>query len=129
MAEQNEDLNEGEGYGQDGGQLYITERFISSIGAVDTPAVQFSMYYARYDEPDNGRILITPFSKKTLDSTLSTGVVNDLGNIISGQELLIRLGDLYSEINDASMAQKPIMIARWCMKNIHPYNPVCEVCA
>ena len=87
---------------------------IGGVGEMTYHTVRFPRYELRYE----GNIaLLCPRYEK--DDVL---IDHQADTLLTGQELLVSLCNLYRAINDLNCKENYIeMIAEWCSSNIHPY--------
>ena len=87
---------------------------IGGVGEMTYHTVRFPRYELRYE----GNIaLLCPRYEK--DDVL---IDHQADTLLTGQELLVSLCNLYRAINDPNCKENYIeMIAEWCSSNIHPY--------
>ena len=88
---------------------------IGGVGEMTYCTVRFPRYELRYE---NDAALLCPRyeeNEQLIDRQADT--------LLTGQELLVSLCNLYRAINDPACKSNPIdMIAEWCSSNIHPYH-------
>ena len=91
---------------------------IGGVGEMTYHTVRFPRYELRYE----GNIaLLCPRYEK--DDVL---IDHQADTLLTGQELLVSLCNLYRAINDPNCKENYIeMIAEWCSSNIHPYGMPC----
>ena len=88
---------------------------IGGIGEMTYRTVRFPRYELRYE--NNAALLCPRYegNDQLIDRHADT--------LLTGQELLVSLCNLYRTINDPACQSNHIdMIAEWCSSNIHPYQ-------